>query len=99
MATISDVFKSCYLLLIMFLCLILGCGGIYLEPSGNISSPNFPGNYGNSQRCVWELVAPADHVIRISFQKFKIEPHPRCFYDYVLIYDNMTSADTKIMGR
>ena len=63
------------------------CGDITTSPSGNISSPDWDGTgfYVDNQNCVWTLVAPTDHVIRLKFLDFDLEWEENCGYDYVQV--------------
>lgn len=49
------------------------CGGeIDVNERGNITSPNYPGNYRVNANCVWKLrVPPGDHVA-IKFRTFVV---------------------------
>ena len=38
--------------------------------SGNISSPNFPGNYGANQTCIWNITVPYGKIIKLTFLNF-----------------------------
>ena len=42
------------------------CGGIITEPSGVITSPNYPQDYDRNLDCAWLLRAPAGMVIKVS---------------------------------
>ncbi|CAK8680216.1 unnamed protein product [Clavelina lepadiformis] len=55
--------------------------------SGVLASPNFPDHYPNSVLCSTTILAPADHVIAISFLDFQLESHSSCIYDYLDITD------------
>ncbi|XP_076818167.1 uncharacterized protein LOC143463537 [Clavelina lepadiformis] len=55
--------------------------------SGVLASPNFPDHYPNSVLCSITILAPADHVIAISFLDFQLESHSSCSYDYLDITD------------
>ena len=58
------------------------CGGnIYINdfnPSGYMSSPNYPSNYPPHADCVWTITAPNGHAVELQFEdQFYIEPSPK----------------------
>ncbi|XP_014605735.1 PREDICTED: cubilin-like [Polistes canadensis] len=61
------------------------CGGYYLQQSGVIRSPNYPGNYPRSRECVWVLEAPNRHKVTLKFNDFELEGHHNCMFDYLEI--------------
>ncbi|XP_027053451.1 CUB and sushi domain-containing protein 1-like [Pocillopora damicornis] len=58
------------------------CGGALVGPSGNLASPNYPGNYPSNAYCVWTVTVPPGSQFRIDFLFFETEP---C-YDLVKVY-------------
>jgi hypothetical protein len=54
---------------------------------GFISSPYYPGSYIRNVHCTWQITAPKNHVIRLTFQDFIIEDHKTCSADYVEVRD------------
>uniref|UniRef100_A0A8C0C1Q8 CUB domain-containing protein n=1 Tax=Buteo japonicus TaxID=224669 RepID=A0A8C0C1Q8_9AVES len=60
------------------------CGGnIYINdfnPSGYISSPNYPSNYPHNLNCEWTIENPSHYnsSIYISFEDFHLEHHQDC---------------------
>jgi len=76
----------------------------FLTTPGVFNSPNYGtngssihyGTYGNNLNIYWTLKAPhPDDRIRISFnQRFNIEPHRNCAYDYIRI----SNHPSKICG-
>uniref|UniRef100_A0A0N5A6L6 Cubilin n=1 Tax=Parastrongyloides trichosuri TaxID=131310 RepID=A0A0N5A6L6_PARTI len=76
----------------------LGCGGIFNEPNGTISSPNFPDGYLENIFCVYEINVESEKLIRITFDRFDIEASSNekdhCNNDVVSIYENyITEAE------
>ncbi|XP_070579232.1 blastula protease 10-like [Ptychodera flava] len=59
------------------------CGGkITVTSTGTVTSPNYPGNYGDDQECHWLLEAPAGSRISLKFDVFYVENGgSHCVYD------------------
>jgi len=64
-------------------CAVSNCGARRSGPEGYITSPNYPGNYGNNDYCTWEIKVPVNKKVRLDFQVFKTESRK----DFLLIYD------------
>ncbi|XP_078685532.1 uncharacterized protein LOC144918544 [Branchiostoma floridae x Branchiostoma belcheri] len=63
---------------------VAGCGGNLTAPSGGpVTSPNYPGNYGNNENCEWSITVPEGSIIRLTFDSFHTEED----YDFLTIYD------------
>uniref|UniRef100_A0A3P9ISQ7 CUB domain-containing protein n=1 Tax=Oryzias latipes TaxID=8090 RepID=A0A3P9ISQ7_ORYLA len=75
------------------------CGGILSAPSGNISSPNFPGLYPYNLHCSWLIVVPEDSSVLLSFHHFELEHHASCAYDYVKIYNGVSEDEGNLLGK
>ena len=43
--------------------------------SGFFSSPNFPSNYPQYSKCIWNITVPSGYIIKLSFLYFRLEPH------------------------
>ncbi|XP_019641735.1 PREDICTED: uncharacterized protein LOC109483192 [Branchiostoma belcheri] len=68
---------------------VSGCGGNLTAPSGGpVTSPNYPGNYGNNQDCEWLITVPAGSMIRLTFHSFDLEED----YDFLRIYDGASAS-------
>ena len=52
-----------------------------MEPTGSISSPNYPGNYDNNIDCQWLITVAEKFVIEVEFRKFLLEYK----YDYLKV--------------
>lgn len=61
------------------------CGGTRNDSTGQIASPSFPDLYPISTKCIWEIIAPANHKITINFTHFDLEgiKAQECDYDFV----------------
>ena len=66
--------------------------------SGVITSPNFPHNYENNQRCVWRVVAPRKSKLQFTFTSFRLEARSGCRYDYVEIRRDFSDS-APFVGR
>nr|XP_028585861.1 deleted in malignant brain tumors 1 protein-like isoform X1 [Podarcis muralis] len=74
------------------------CGGHLYDPSGKITSPNYPVVYPNNAHCVWEIHAEGYSYINLIFEYLKLEPRNHCSYDYVEIYDGPAYV-APLLGR
>ena len=70
---------------------------------GNLTSPNFPSNYGNSATCTWHLSTTEGYIINVEFNSFMVNTYfmyhnfklinPLCpkklerNYDFLTIHD------------
>ena len=43
--------------------------------AGFIASPNFPNNYPQYSRCVWNITVPSGYFIKVTFYHFQLEPN------------------------
>lgn len=67
------------------------CGGVLVASNGTITSPSFPDVYPKSKKCVWELTAPVNHLITLTFTHFDLESdsvqrQQGCDYDSLMVY-------------
>ncbi|KAM4552130.1 CUB domain-containing protein 2 [Odontesthes bonariensis] len=74
------------------------CGGILSAPSGNISSPNFPGLYPYNIDCFWLIVVAEGSSVLLTFHHFELEHHARCAYDYIKIYNGKSEDEGNLLG-
>ncbi|KAF3858008.1 hypothetical protein F7725_011209 [Dissostichus mawsoni] len=74
------------------------CGGILSAPSGNISSPNFPGLYPYNIDCSWLIVVAEDSSVLLTFHHFELEYHANCAYDYIKIYNGISEDEGNLLG-
>ena len=51
--------------------------------SGFFSTPNFPSNFPQYSRCIWNITVPSGYIIKLSFVDFQLEPHQYipCYYN------------------
>ena len=75
--TISD--SECY-----WMCCISEVYNVFLIPtSGEVTSHNYPGNYGNQRDDYVLLEVPFGQVVNVTFTHFDLELDPDCEKDYV----------------
>jgi len=67
--------------------------GVTQEPI-NITSPNYPDNYGNEEIKKWKIVVPDEQFVRLEFNTFNTEAG----YDHVQVYDGCTTK-APFIGR
>ncbi|XP_030061493.1 CUB domain-containing protein 2 [Microcaecilia unicolor] len=75
------------------------CGGVLSAPSGNFSSPNFPGLYPYNTDCTWLLVVAEGSSVLLTFHHFDLEYHDVCDYDYVKIYNGVSEDKGNLLGK
>lgn len=75
------------------------CGGTFInEESGIISSPGFPSNYSNFMDCEYRIeTLSANHIILQFDDRFAIENHVSCMYDYVKVYEIKDSSTSTLL--
>ncbi|NWX51578.1 CDCP2 protein, partial [Steatornis caripensis] len=74
------------------------CGGVLSAPSGNFSSPNFPGLYPYEMECTWLIVVAEGSSVLLSFSHFELEYHATCAYDYLQVYNGATRDGGNLLG-
>uniref|UniRef100_A0A3Q1K9Y6 CUB domain-containing protein n=1 Tax=Anabas testudineus TaxID=64144 RepID=A0A3Q1K9Y6_ANATE len=74
------------------------CGGILSAPTGNISSPNFPGLYPYNIDCSWLIVVAEGSSVLLTFHHFELEYHANCAYDYIKIYNGISEDEGNLLG-
>ncbi|NXA31451.1 CDCP2 protein, partial [Eudromia elegans] len=74
------------------------CGGVLSAPSGNFSSPNFPGLYPYDTECTWLIVVAEGSSVLLTFSHFDLEYHDACGYDYLQVYNGVTRDVSNLLG-
>ncbi|KAH3830038.1 hypothetical protein DPMN_103275 [Dreissena polymorpha] len=74
------------------------CGGVLTDPIGVITSPNFPYDYNNNERCTWVINAPEGSRINVNITDFAMEYHVQCRHDYLEIF-NGPNFDSSSIGK
>ncbi|XP_033647325.1 fibrillin-2-like [Asterias rubens] len=76
-----------------------GCSRNFDEPSGQLTSPNYPGYYPSNQNCIYKITVANNKLIRLQFLVFGIEGTPfYCSYDSLEIFDGPVT-NSKLIGR
>ncbi|KAH8261248.1 hypothetical protein KR044_005812, partial [Drosophila immigrans] len=77
---------------------LLGCGGNYTAPF-TLRPPlsNSGSTYESHQKCVWRVVAPAQHAIFVTFKYFELEN--RCRYDDLSIYRGSSPSKEQLISK
>uniref|UniRef100_A0A914ZLL6 CUB domain-containing protein n=1 Tax=Parascaris univalens TaxID=6257 RepID=A0A914ZLL6_PARUN len=68
----------------------VGCGGIFNDEAGTITSPNYPEKYFAHMYCIYVINVATDKRVRLTFDVFELEVVPNredCAYDSVEVYD------------
>ncbi|XP_071496396.1 blastula protease 10-like [Diadema antillarum] len=60
-----------------------GCVYRLTDPQADITSPNYPGHYGNHESCIWLIEGAPGATITLTFDDINIESHSTCGYDSV----------------
>ncbi|KAG2458577.1 CUBN protein, partial [Polypterus senegalus] len=64
------------------------CEETFTEPTGQLTSPNYPNNYPVYRECIYRIIVSVNRQIMLNFTDFALEPtYPSCLYDYVEIRD------------
>ena len=78
----------------------IDCNSPYDEvtlPGTSITSTNYPSRYNNSEDCEVTIRFSSDQKVNITLEKFYVESHPTCVYDFLAIYDG-DSTNSPIIG-
>ncbi|KAH3728731.1 dorsal-ventral patterning tolloid-like protein 1 [Dreissena polymorpha] len=69
-----------------------GCLGLFTEPYGVITSPNYPENYKDDTSCEWAIRSQEGKRIKLDFTFFEMEDHYSCLYDYLHIFNGPSTS-------
>ena len=67
--------------------------------SGIITSPSYPGNYGNNHNCKWKILASTENRVKLVIQDMDIESETNCRYDYIQIQNAVIYSSGVLPGR
>ncbi|KAG8454206.1 hypothetical protein GDO86_000735 [Hymenochirus boettgeri] len=73
-----------------------GCGNAkdLHGQNGTFTSMRFPSSYSNDASCTWNIIAQADKVIHLHFDRFVLEESNGCTNDKIVISDELSSLGT-----
>ncbi|NXL85121.1 CUZD1 protein, partial [Alectura lathami] len=77
---------------------IENCGGRLTAHNGTFTSPNYPASYPEFMYCVWHIETPKNSKINLQFQDFFLELDQNCQFDFVAVYDGLTT-DSGLIGK
>ncbi|PIO77440.1 CUB domain protein [Teladorsagia circumcincta] len=90
-------------ILMEYMTIDVGCGGVFSQSSGTISSPNYPDKYLPHMHCVYQIQVPWSKQVRLTFDNFDIEvvQNDECSYDNVAVYESYVSPTEhgKLLGK
>ncbi|EPB67096.1 CUB domain protein [Ancylostoma ceylanicum] len=90
-------------LLMEYTTMDVGCGGVFSQSTGTISSPNYPDKYLPHMHCVYQIQVAWSKQVRLTFDNFDIEvvQNDECSYDNVAVYESYVSPTEhgKLLGR
>lgn len=75
----------------------VNCGGVLTSLAGNITSPLYPERYPHNVKCTWQILAPVDHQITLTFDHMDLEEGKICF-DKVSVHGGPTQPVTNFCG-
>uniref|UniRef100_A0A2H8TEF1 Cubilin n=1 Tax=Melanaphis sacchari TaxID=742174 RepID=A0A2H8TEF1_9HEMI len=65
-----------------------GCGNVYINEKGKISTKNYPSLYPNDEECEWTIAVLPGNKVSLQFvERFNLEQSVNCTKDYVQIFD------------
>ena len=77
-----------------------GCGNQLLtDPTGTITSTNFPSKYPEDQNCFWNIRAKSGLSIKMIFTDFNLEEDDECRWDYVEVGNSEDDIFGKYCGH
>ncbi|XP_028390645.1 tolloid-like protein 1 [Dendronephthya gigantea] len=74
----------------------VSCGRSLLYTPGILKSPGYPYLYPNDIDCAWTISSTNGKHIRLQFLTFSLETNSGCGYDYLEVYDGVSSSARKL---
>ncbi|KAM4807741.1 ovochymase-2-like [Rhinophrynus dorsalis] len=73
-----------------------GCGSAknLYDRKGSFTSMRYPSTYKNDAICTWNIIAEANKVIHLHFDRFVLEESTGCANDKVVVSDELSSLGT-----
>lgn len=84
--------------MLMFVVIVLVCGGVFSAETGVISSPNYPLAYEADRSCEYDIIAPLGSVIELTVVDLDIEGHSSCQFDNLEIFDGLELENSTSVG-
>ena len=72
--------------------IVSGCPSSVSASSGSFSSPSYPRNYANNQRCFWGISVPSGYRVEVKFDAF----HTYDSNDVLKIYDGSSNSSSQL---
>lgn len=69
----------------------VACGGVFTNPTGDIFSPYWPNPYPHAKNCYYQINAPENKVVQVTFEAFGVESggdgddDPDCLFDSLTV--------------
>ncbi|KAI4473303.1 hypothetical protein M0802_016189, partial [Mischocyttarus mexicanus] len=72
------------------------CGGILRGTQGTLSSPDYPQSFPKNLMCVWWIIGPVDHTLKIQFRDLHLPTRRNCkSADYLDITEQVPGNETE----
>ena len=87
---------------LLFFCLkASACPNMAILPgiSGIITSPSYPGDYGDNHNCSWKIMASTGNRVKLVIHHMDIESGTNCPYDYIQIQNAVILGSRVLPGR
>ena len=87
-----------YLVHLLFSDIIVhaSCEETHTKNNNTISTPNYPGNYGNATHCTWQISAPPTKRVKINSFSYRIQSHPNCADHSLEIFDGQDENSSRL---
>ncbi|KAF4527383.1 hypothetical protein B566_EDAN015953, partial [Ephemera danica] len=76
---------------------VAGCGGVWTDLFGEITSPNYPRSYPGNLYCEYLIQLPQSQRIKVTFEDLQLQSAQSCAYDYIQIREGSTE-DSPLVG-
>ncbi|KAK0410740.1 hypothetical protein QR680_005299 [Steinernema hermaphroditum] len=74
----------------------VGCGGIFSEDTGVVTSPNYPEKYLPHMYCIYQISVKPNKRVRLTFEVFDLEivsNREECGFDSVRVFDSFEAEE------
>ena len=82
----EDVLRWNYFITLIF----CRCGETLTDPSGTLTSPNYPNNYPNSKECIWQIISSPGTSVKLTINIFDVEHHQECQWSKLIFHKKFT---------